>query len=64
MTQQEILQKAEKIERRPNGDVYVTLPIGSLTAEEFSEIILAEVKNLQSAQENKTPRCHTLFRVS
>lgn len=51
MMSDDLLAKAETIERRPNGEVYVTLPVESLTAEEFAEIIMSEVKKLQSARE-------------
>ena len=50
MTNDELMAKAEKVERRANGDVYVTFPVGSLTAEEFSDLIMGEVRRLQSAR--------------
>ena len=50
MTNDELMAKAENIERRANGDVYATFPVGSLTAEEFSDLIMGEVRRLQSAR--------------
>lgn len=52
MTTQELIARAEKIERQPDGSVYVTLSVGSLTAEEFAELIMGEVKKLQSENVN------------
>lgn len=46
MTTEELMAKAERVERRPEGDYYI-LPVDSLTAEQFAELIIGEVKRLQ-----------------
>jgi len=52
MTTEELKARAESIEHTPEGDYY-TLPAGSLTGEEFAEIIMGEVHKLQAAKLNR-----------
>lgn len=50
MTDQELLQRAERVEII-NGIPMLVIPVRNLTADEFAEVIMAGVKQLQEPRQ-------------
>lgn len=56
MTDQELLHRAERVEVI-DGEPKMVIPVSNLTADEFAELIMCEVRQLQEQRQEAHDSC-------